>query len=231
VTRWVTSWRDRLRRAPADPGWVPLRRRGPTVRRWLSAGAVAGAVAVGLTVVAPDPPTGALVVAAAREVPAGAALQATDLRLVERPARDLPASSVGDLASLVGRVLAAPLTGGELVTTSRLVGPGLLTGRPPGDVAAPVRLADAQAAELLAPGSRVDVLVAVEDAASARTVARGATVLARPSASGGGGLLDAGAAAGADTGAGGLVLLAVGASTAADLAQAASLGPLSVVVR
>ncbi len=174
---------------------------------------------------APEPPPGRPVVVAVHEVPAGAALQASDVELDSRPADELPAPAAHRVDEVVGRVLAAPLAAREVVTSTRLVGQGLLTGRPRDEVAAPVRIADAASAALLRAGARVDVLVAVEGARTARTVARGATVLAvGPTASDS--LLS-----GAGDGEGGLVLLAVSDSTAADLAQSAAAGPLSVVLR
>ena len=87
----------------------------------------------------------------------------------------------------------------------------------------------------------MNVLVAEAQAGSARTVARGATVLAVPGA--GGSVAGAGGSAGSpgsegliggaatDPGQGGLLLLAVSARTAADLAQAAAVGPLSFLIR
>jgi Flp pilus assembly protein CpaB len=218
-----------------------LRRRRPSLRRWLAAGCAAAGVAAGLGVVAPTPPAVRTVLVAAHDLPAGGALQAGDLSPVRRPSSDLPASAVQTAAAAVGQVLATPLQAGELLTTSRLVGPGLLSGRPTGDVAAPVRVADGAASALLRPGSRVDVLVTVADAASARTVARGATVLAVPSGSGAGGESSGGSGGGSgggllgggptDPAQGGLLLLAVPASTATELAQAAATGPLSFLIR
>lgn len=221
------AWRGR-RSAPV--GWVPLRRKRPGPRRWLAAGCLAGAATAALHVLAPDPAAGRVaVLVAARDLPAGAAITPGDLRRALRPVADVPAAASRAGVQVDGQVLSAALARGEVLSAARLVGPGLLRGRPLSDVAAPVRLADAQAAALLRPGERVDVLAAVEGGASARTVARGATVLAAPPAgsSSGGGLLG-----GADdAGSGGLVVLAVSATTAADLAQAAAQGVLSVVIR
>lgn len=205
---------------------MPLPRRRPGLRRWLAAGATAAAMASALHVLAPDPPAGRAVVVAARDVPAGAALQRADLALATRPTGELPAGALTRVDDAVGRVVAAPLAAREVLAGSRLVGDDLLLGQPPSAVAASVRVADPAAAALLHPGSRVDVLVAVEGARTARTVARGATVLARPQAAAGGHLLAAD-----DASTGGLVLLAVDDSTAAALAQSAAAGPLSVVLR
>ncbi|MGN6611150.1 MAG: Flp pilus assembly protein CpaB [Angustibacter sp.] len=226
MTGALRRLRERLTGQHPEQGWVPLPRRRPGLRRWLAAGATAAAVACALPVLAPQPERGRPVVVAARDVPAGAALQRADLMVAARPPDELPGAAVTRVDDAVGRVVSAPLAAREVLTASRLVGPDLLLGQPPSAVAAPVRVADAAATALLHPGSRVDVLVAVEGARTARTVARGATVLARPDSAGAHQLL-----APDDAASGGLVLLAVDDSTAAALAQSAATGPLSVVLR
>jgi pilus assembly protein CpaB len=228
-------WPKPLAGKGRDPGWIPLRDNHPGLRRLLSAGFAGTAVAAGLAATAADPPAGRAVVVMVRPVPAGAVLRAGDLRLASRAPADLPDGARDEVGSLVGRVASAPLTAGEVVTDGRVVGPSLLIGRPAGEVLAPVRVADPGAAQLLRPGQRVDVLVSVEGGFVARTVTRGATVLARPivsadgtgggsAESGGGSLLDGPA------GGGGLVLLAVPQGSAAALVQAAATGPLSVIL-
>jgi len=259
-------------RTARDPGWAPLRRHHPGRRRLAAAGLAAGSVAAALQVLAPRPPAGEPVVVAAREVPAGAVLAPADLAVVRRPPSLLPSGAVADRSAAVGRTVGSGLRPGEPLTDARLVGPGLLVGRPLGDVAAPVRIADGEAAALLRAGDRVDVLQAFGadaglgggsvgdgkggggsgggrsgggrsgdggaaerlaraegDGASlprARTVVRRATVLARPGLPAAGGLLPD-----ADPSAGGLIVLAVDERAAAALAEAAALGPLSLVLR
>jgi Flp pilus assembly protein CpaB len=209
---------------------------------------------------------------AAREVPAGAVLAPADLAVVRRAPSLLPTGAVADRAAAVGRRIGSGLRPGEPLTDARLVGPGLLVGRPPSEVAAPVRIADGEAAALLRTGDQVDVLQAfgadvgvggggsdgwradgggsdgggsdggpgggrsgkkaaggADGSAAvprARAVVRRATVLARPGVPAGGGLLPE-----ADPSAGGLVVLAVDEREAAALAEAAALGPLSLVLR
>jgi pilus assembly protein CpaB len=241
-------------RTARDPGWAPLRRHHPGRRRLAAAGLAAGAFAAALQVLAPRPAVGAPVVVAARDVPAGAVLAVGDLRLVRRPPEQLPGGVVADPSAAVGRTLGSGMRSGEALTDARLVGPGLLAGRPGTQVAAPVRIADGEAAALVRPGDRVDVLQAVAadglgagaesvadgsgagrdefDSAAgaglprARTVVRRATVLARPGGGSAGGLLPE-----ADPSSGGLLVLAVEEREAAALAEAAALGPLSVVLR
>ena len=74
---------------------------------------------------------------------------ALDRALIDLAAyyRDVVVSAQG--AELTGRVLAAPVRRGEPVTDVRVVGPGLWSQVPAGQVAAPVRLADLAVATLL----------------------------------------------------------------------------------
>jgi pilus assembly protein CpaB len=240
--RWPAALAGKSR----DPGWVPLRGKRPGLRRLLSAGLAGAAVAAGLAAVTPDPPAGRAVVVTTRAVAAGTVVQVGDVRLAARTPDELPDGVLDGTGSVVGRVASAPLTAGEVVTGGRVAGPSLLVGRPPGEVLAPVRVADPGAARLLRPGQRVDVLVAVEGAGAARTVTRGATVLAGPitwggaSPSGGGPSGDGPSGDGPSGGGsvldepavgGGLVLLAVPQTGAAALVQAGSAGPLSVILR
>ncbi len=110
-------------------------------------------------------------------------------------------------------MLASPLRRGEPVTDARVVGPGLWSLVPAGQVAVPVRLADLAVADLLRPGDRVDVLASVDGRAT-EVVAAGALVLAVPAAGGGTGLL----------------VLAVSADTAPGLATATTAATLTVTL-
>jgi Flp pilus assembly protein CpaB len=159
-------------------------------RQLLAAALLLAAVVVALR---PDPstsafgpaPAGTAVVVAARDVPAGAVLARADLRIASLPADLVPAGTAHEVSAVLGRTLAGALRRGEAVTDTRLVGPGLTTGLGPQESSAtPVRLADAQAAALVRPGDRVDVLATpVETAGSAGAadaveVAAGVRVLA-----------------------------------------------------
>lgn len=221
-------------RRDGDPGRVSLRRPPWTLRRLLSAGLAAAAAATALHVLAPAAAPTVAAVVLARDLPSGHVLAPGDLHVLELPVGSLPpgALAAGAVASgaAAGRALAGPAGAGEVVTTARLVGPGLLTGQPAGRVAAPVRVADAEAAALAQVGGRVDVMVATDGAAEAQVVATAATVLAVAGAGAdAGGLLGGGAAR--DAGAGGLLVLAVTPGQAADLAAAAGRGPLAITLR
>lgn len=189
-------------------------------RGLLAAGLAAGAVATALPVLAPDPAAGTAVLAAARDLAAGAAVGAEDLLVVHLPADLVPAGALLPGADVVGRLAAGSVRAREPLTDVRLVGPGLLAATGDGLVAVPVRLADPAAAALLRPGDRVDVLAAAtgpDGPPAAAVVAAAAPVLAVPASTA--------AAEGA------LVVLAASPLQAARLASAEVSSRLSVVVR
>jgi pilus assembly protein CpaB len=165
-----------------------------------------------------DEPADVPVTVAALDLPAGAVLTLADLSVARFPAVLLPAGVVADPADLAGRVLAGGVRAGEPVTDVRLVGAGLSTLLPEGQVAAPVRLADLAVAALVRAGDRVDVLATPPDAATAEVVAGSALVLATPGDG----------AEGDQDAAGGLLLLAVDAATAARLAATSTTATLTV---
>ena len=191
-------------------------------RRLLGAGLLAGAMAFALHVLAPPPPAGVSVLVATRDLPAGTALTGDAAGLDQRPESSLPAGAL--TAMRPGEVLAAPVRRGEVLTDVRLVGPAALRGLGAGLVAAPVRVADAEAAALLHPGDVVDVLAARPDGdEQARLVASAVRVLSVPRPDDG--RLSVGVADGA------LLLVATTSPTAARLAASAVTDRLSVVLR
>ena len=214
-------------RLPHDPGRVPLRPRTGTVRRLAAAALLATAVATGLLAVSDPAPAGTPALLASHDLAAGTVLTAGDLTVESRPRAQLPDGALTSSGAVVGRVLAAGARRGEVLTDARLVGPSLVDTLPPGQVAVPVRVADAAIAALVSPGDHVDVLVAVEGAGTAQTVVTDATVLARPGPAGLGGLLGTPG----DDGRGGLVVLGAAVADARALAGAAAQGPLSLTLR
>ncbi len=198
------------------------------------------AVAIVIAQLSPKPAPTTSVVAAARDLPAGAVLTTADLRTIELPPAAVPAGASTDVTALVGSQLSGPLRRGEPLTDFRLTD-GVLTRPAVGLVSAPVRLADPQAAQLLQPGQRIDVLAAstaVGDAAVAGStagpavqvasvVAADVMVIAVPVASAPSG----GAQVDSDVGVeGALVVLATSPLQARLLAQAEVTSRLSAVV-
>ncbi|MPQ99387.1 Flp pilus assembly protein CpaB [Modestobacter sp. I12A-02628] len=192
---------------------------------------VAAALVVAVRPPAPGtagPAPGTPAVVAARDLPAGTVLAAADLTVADVPVGLRPLGAAGDPAELVDQVLAGPVQAGELVTRVRLVGPGLWSQVPAGEVAAPVRLADLAVAGLLRAGDRVDVLASApadggSGAVESEVVAPAALVLAVPTG-------EEGPVGVAGTGPSGLLVLAVPPSTAARLAAAAVTATLTVTV-
>jgi pilus assembly protein CpaB len=86
-------------------------------------------------------------------------LSATDLTATKIPPGMLTAGSMSDTSEAAGKQLAAPLRKGQLVTDSLLLGPGLLTGTPPGAAAVPLRMADPSSIQLVSPGQLVNVVL------------------------------------------------------------------------
>lgn len=164
------------------------------------------------------------VLVAARALAAGSTLGPGDARRVSWPLGLVP----DDVAEEVeGRALAVGVPAGTPLVEGVLAPADLFAAAPPGTVAAPVRLADAELAGLLSTGDRVDVLAARPEGGEAERVARRALVLSGPTqaAASGGGLLG-----GAAPSPSGLVLLAVGPEEARALAGHAASGVLSAVL-
>ena len=191
----------------------------------LAAGLAAAAVAAGLTAVAPPQEPRALVLTAAQDLAAGAALVPEDLVAVAVPQALVPEGALRDAAAAVGRLAAGPVRRGEPLTDVRLLGAALLpsggggaAGRAGGDVAVPVRVAEPLVAVLVQPGDRVDLLAAsAEGGPAAAVVATAVRVLSVP-------------AVRDDHGEGTLVVVAADRAIAARLAAAAVTSRLSVVV-
>lgn len=213
--------------------WAGLR----PVRRWLrrrrrALGAVAAGAAVFTVVSAVSPPAPATVpaVVAAREIPAGSVLRAADLLRAEVPAALAPAGALTDPGAAIGRPVGGAVRPGEVLTDVRLVsgaataGGGGPTDPASGLAAAPVRLADAEAARLLRAGDLVDVLGATPEG-SADVIAEAVRVLSVPRPPEGGGFLAGDGAAG-----GALVVLEVDRDTARALAGAAAAGVLTAAL-
>ncbi|HWH30904.1 MAG TPA: SAF domain-containing protein [Mycobacteriales bacterium] len=149
------------------------------------------------------------------DLPAGAQVDADDVRAVELPLAAAPDRALRTVEEVAGRVLAGPVRAGEPLTDVRLLGAGLVP--PGGQVAVPVRVAEPALPLLVAAGDRVDVLAtSLEGADAARAVVTAVPVLAVPAAE--------------DTADGALLVVAASPAAAARLAAAAVTSRLSVAV-
>lgn len=107
----------------------------------------------------PAPADSVTALAAARDLPAGAAMTISDLEEIQIPPRLMTSGAPQKSADVEGKQLAAPLRKGQLLTDSQLLGPGLLTGTPPGSAAVPLRMADPSSIQLVSPGQLVNVVL------------------------------------------------------------------------
>jgi len=142
---------------------APLRflesvRRQVLIRRRVLAGLCAGlAVWSCLIALTRSPPVGVEVVVAAHDVDSGTTLEPDDLERVRFAPGSVPATAIRHPAEAIGRTVLAPLAEGEPLTARRLLGPGGLAGYP-GRSAVGLRIPDQDAAALLDPGDRVDLV-------------------------------------------------------------------------
>lgn len=155
-----------------------VRRRLLAHRRLLAFVLATMAVIAGLHAARPAPPVSVALTVAARDLPAGTVLTATDLRTSRVPPGATP---TGALADPVGATLAAPLRRGEPITDLRIVGPALTQGHP-GLTAVPVRLPDAGMAGLLHVGDTVDLYATDPTTGRTTAVTSDTLVLALPHA-------------------------------------------------
>jgi Flp pilus assembly protein CpaB len=101
------------------------------------------------------------IVVAARDLAPGVELSAVDVRLETRSAATVPDGSQSDVGAVVGARLAGPARRGEVLTDVRLLGPRLAesTAGPHARIV-PLPLSDTALLDLVRPGDVVDVLAA-----------------------------------------------------------------------
>jgi pilus assembly protein CpaB len=144
-------------------GKLPPRRRltGWASRNRRLAVALLLCVAAGLAVqqLTPAPANTVAAFAAARDLPAGSTLEPGDIETLSVPPGLVPGGSFSSEAGLRGKQLAVALRKGQLLSDSQLLGPGLLSGSPPGSAAVPLRMADPASIQLVSPGQLVNVVL------------------------------------------------------------------------
>lgn len=173
---------------PAGGRSLPSRRSAPRrLCRWVGRNrrliaALLLCLAAGLAVqqLTPAPPPTVTAWAAAGDLPAGRLLTAGDLTAVQVPPGVLADAAV-DPSMAEGQQLGVALSRGQLLSSSFFVGPGLLTGTPPGSAAVPLRMADAASIQLVSPGQLVNVVLTggngYEQAATSQVLAAHVPVL------------------------------------------------------
>ena len=191
-------------------------------RRKLAVLAAVSAVLTGISAAMPEEPPGVPVLRTTRPLAGGTTLQPADVAVVRVPASLVPDEALRTPNAVLGKVLVAPQTEGQILTaldvlTSRVVGPG--------QVVAPLRLPDAEVASVIRVGDRVDVVAADPETRSARVIATSVRVVTIPQP-----LADRGIGPPNDAG-GALLLVEVDPADATRLAGAAAAAQLSVVFR
>lgn len=192
-------------------------------RRLLAGVSAAAAVYFGLIALSPESVPTVPVLAAARDLPGGAALTGGDFRTVHLPTGLVPAGIVDTAAKVAGRVLAAPVRSGEPLTDARFVSPGLAGGLSSGLVAYPLRLDDADVAALLRVGDHLELYAATSSGSEfAGRLAQRVRVVALP--------LPTARGKGAAGAAGALVVVAAAPATVSRIAQAAAGSRITVAL-
>jgi Flp pilus assembly protein CpaB len=156
------------------------------------------------------------IVVATRDLPSGVEVTADDVQLENRTAATVPDGAQSDVDAVVGATLAGPARRGEVLTDVRVLGPRLAESvAGPNARIVPLPLADTALLDLVRPGDVVDVLAAGSEAgadAQPQLVATNAVVV-----------LVSEKPKGAGNGSDRVVLVAVGAHAANEVAAAALL--------
>ncbi|EEI17547.1 SAF domain-containing protein [Corynebacterium lipophiloflavum] len=191
-----------------EPGY----RRSVALRRALAAALLVAALMSAAVSRGADP----MVLAFAQPASAGDVLEPSHLQLRRFPADAVPDNALTDIDAATGQILAAAASRGEVVTSTRLVGPDLaseLVGEqaPEAFSLVPVALAEPDIIPMLHHGATVSVVTMSPDGAQPRTIATGAKVVV----------------AGAEEG---TVMLLLPNTQAAAVAAASLATPLTVVL-
>src|SRR3954453_14711052 len=147
-------------------------------RRLLAGVAAAAAVYFGLLALSPAPPPTVAVLAAARDLAGGAVPARDDLRTIELPPGSVPDGALEPGTDLSARVLSGPVRAGEPLTDARFLAPPAV---PPGSLAYPFRVDDADVSALLRVGDHVNLYAASSTTADAASLlGRSVRVVALP---------------------------------------------------
>ena len=192
---------------------------------------IAGALAVTAGVLAVNSltaghPQSVSAIIAVKDLPAGTQLADSDIAVREVAAGLMPTGAFHEVPAVRDKVLASSVRAGEALTDVRLIGPEnikITTGDPKA-AAVPIKLADARVADLLQPGSRIDVIGKGADQRASPMLATDAIVLSIRQADGAQGGIGA---MGRDR----LIVVALPREKAAQVAAAALSEPLAITLR
>lgn len=125
-------------------------------RRTLAAFAAAIAVFASLSLLQPSQPATTTAIVASKDLAPGTVLAASDMHRIEVPRDVCPSGSQADASAFVGKTINTPVSE-RTVLTDALVATGQALARP-GYVVMSVPLPNASLAELLRPGTMIDIL-------------------------------------------------------------------------
>jgi pilus assembly protein CpaB len=190
-------------------------------RRPIAAASAALAVLILATALRPASPPTIDVVRVSVDLPGGSRLSPGDLTIGPMVADAVPPGALTSADGAVGRTLVGAMAQGEVITATRLMDP---SNRADGLQLVPVRLSDPELAELIAPGTLVDLVQSSGDGRG-RVVAEAVRVVTVPRRT-------RDAALGASpAGAGSLIVVATDRRTAIALAAAGPQAGVGVVLR
>jgi len=131
--------------------------------------------------IVPKQDSGIAVLVATRQLAAGSVLTQEDFKLSQLDQDSFWESAASDPAELIGRTLARNLVTNQPISSTDVIGPGLLDGLPSNYVAVSLPLSSGTNTSLLYLGSPVDIYVATNDGLNTGTlVASRAIILAKP---------------------------------------------------
>ena len=156
---------------PSVMSWLPAALRPDWSRTLAARRVAAGALVILAAVVAVrSDPRGdrTEIVVATRDLAPGVELTADDVRLETRMAATVPDGSQSDVDTVIGATLAGPARRGEVLTDVRVLGPRLAESVAGPDARiVPLPLADSALLDMVRPGDVVDVLTAGAEASGA----------------------------------------------------------------
>ena len=194
-------------------------------RRPLAGASAALAVLILASLIRPAQPPMTDLVVAATDLPAGATLTAADLDRWSVPVDYSTPGALVDPEEAVGGTISSALAAGEVITRNRLVS---ATTLPAGLHAVPVGHAETDVADLLTPGTTIDLVLISGDRGGDGTgdvVAQGVQVVTVPRPESSAGL------GSPERRAGSLIVVATDRRTAVTLAAVGSQPGLGVVLR